>query len=95
MKYFDDSTAAVSINLKQLLIPDPIERSKPLNWCEKSGLVLPKNMNYLQDMLNEFLQFAWDNNLKINQKKSKVIFFNFSQKFTFSPEISLGQEKNT
>ena len=51
VKYFDDATAAVAVNLKTQLSPDPILRPRPLTWYEKEGLILPKNENELQSHL--------------------------------------------
>ena len=89
LKYYDDTTAAFSINLKKQLVPDPIARPKPLTWHEKSNLILPKSENELQSYLDNFKKFAEENNFSINEKKTKVILFNFSHKFTFPPELFL------
>ena len=34
VKFVDDGTVAVSVNLKSSLIPDPVERARPLNYHE-------------------------------------------------------------
>ena len=85
VKYYDDATAAVAINLKKQLCPDPIKRPRPLNWHEKAQLILPENQNELQKHLNVFENFAQENNFVINQEKTKVLLFNMSHKFTFPP----------
>ena len=51
LKYYDDTTAASTINLKKQLCQDPVERPKPLNWYEKANLVLPQSENELQNYL--------------------------------------------
>ena len=88
VKYYDDATAAVAINLKNQLCPDPEERSRPLNWNEKAQLILPNNENELQTYLTEFEKFSVENHFKINQEKTKVILFNMSHKYVFPPELS-------
>ena len=94
VKYFDDATAAVAVNLKTQLSPDPILRPRPLTWYEKEGLILPKNENELQSHLLRFQEFADHNNLAINQEKSKVMLFNFSHKYVFPAELELSQNVN-
>ena len=44
LKYFDDTAAAVAINLKSQFYPDLIDRPKPLNWHEKSQLIKFSNI---------------------------------------------------
>ena len=38
VKFIDDGTVAVSINLKTSLIPDPEERLRPLNYNERPAI---------------------------------------------------------
>ena len=89
VKYFDDATAATAINLKTQLCPDPIQRSRPLNWYEKDQLILPSHQNELQKYFIDFEKFAQENHFVINQKKTKVILFNMSHKYIFPPEVQL------
>ena len=47
-KYFDDVSAAASIDLKKSLRKDTIQRQRPLKYNENSQLVLPYCDNPLQ-----------------------------------------------
>ena len=47
VKFLDDGTVAVSVNLKASLIPDPVERPRPLNYEERTGHVLQVEQNLL------------------------------------------------
>ena len=56
VKYMDDATVATTINLRTGLILDQNERSRPLQFSERIGHMLPsKNLLqlYLNDMIYE------------------------------------------
>ena len=89
MKFLDDLTVAVAIDLKRDLIPDQTERQRPLAYDEKDKLVLPKEKNILQKSLNELSEFIDENSMKINVGKTKVMMFNMSKKLRFPLEVSL------
>ena len=79
MKYVDDGAVAVSIDLKQCLVPDPVTRQKPPNYSP-----LPPANNLLQ----HYIQDTEQNRMIINKKKTKVISFNKSKKWDFPPELT-------
>ena len=79
MKYVDEATLTVSVDLKNLFKIEIINRPKPLNFNEKSELYLPIEHNLLQKQMQQFEDFTLTNKMKINQGKSKLILFNFSQ----------------
>ena len=93
VKYVDDGTVAVSINLKTSLLPDPVPRPQPLNYHERSKQVLPPANNLLQFYLNDAEKFSKDNLMKINPKKTKVITFNKSRKVDFPPELKFSDNQ--
>ena len=92
-KYFDDSTLAVSLNLKQSLQPNFSRRHRPLTYNESSELYLPKEKNLLQHQLNEFESFIIRNKMVINNDKSNILLFNMSQKYRFPPELSFSDHE--
>ena len=92
VKFVDDGSVAVSVNLKSSLIPDPVQRPKPLAFQERNELILPKQQNLLQAYLNDTEKFAVDNQMVINQKKTKVICFNKTRKWNFPPELCLSDD---
>ena len=87
VKFMDDATVAVTVNLKTSLIPDPITRQKPLNYNEQNSLTLPDEQNLLSLYLLELIKFSKDNKMKINKEKTKIMTFNLSRNFNFPPEI--------
>ena len=53
VKFVDDGSVAVSVDLKSSLIKDPVERQRPLNLHERTGHVLPAKDNLLQYYLED------------------------------------------
>ena len=64
----DDGSVAVSLNLKLCLVPDPVQRQKPLTFQERNELILPKENNLLQSYISDTEQFAIENKMIINPK---------------------------
>ena len=89
VKFVDDGSVAVSLNLKACLAPDTVQRARPLNYSERTCSVLPVENNLLQNYLNDAEKYAEDNKMKINPKKTKIVSFNKSRKYDFPPEMKL------
>ena len=53
VKFVEDHSVAVSLNLKSCLVPDPIQRQKPLTFHERNELILPKENNLLQFYISD------------------------------------------
>ena len=87
VKFIDDGTVAVSINMKTSLAQETRMKMKPLDFNERTCQVLPTNQNVLQHYLDEAEIFTKENGMKINSKKTKVIKFNKSTKHDFPPEM--------
>ena len=92
VKFVDDGSVAVSVDLKSSLIKDPIERQRPLNLHERTGQVLPAKDNLLQYYLEDTEKFTVENKMKMNPKKTKIISFNKSRKGDFPPELKFSNE---
>ena len=87
VKFVDDGTVAVSVDLKACLVPNPVQRVRPLNFHERTGHILPDENNLLQFYIKDTEQFVAENNMVINTQKTKVISFTKSRKWDFPPEI--------
>ena len=87
VKFVDDGTVAVSVDLKSSLIPDPVQRQKPLNYHERTMHVLPKKNNLLQYYIEDTEDFVTENKMLINKTKTKSITFNKSRDWNFPPEV--------
>ena len=79
------SEKAVSIDLRQCLVPDPVDRVKQVHYQERTGHILPQENNLLQYYINE--NFTKANNMVINKKKTSVMSFSRSRKWDFPPEL--------
>ena len=90
LKFVDDSTKAASINLKKSLIPDPETKPYPLNFHQRTQMVIDPNEDMLQIELNRFQKETSENNFITNKKKTFVMVFNPTRKYAFSPEFRLG-----
>ena len=87
VKFVDDGTVAVSVNLKTCLVPDPVDRPRPHNYHERTGHILPVQNNLLQFYVKDTENFVSSNNMIINKQKTKVICFPKSRKWAFPPEL--------
>ena len=58
VKYVDDHSYAVKINLKNCLSEDPEDRPKPLNYHERTGHILTRHSNFLQNTLDDLHKFS-------------------------------------
>ena len=93
LKFVDDSSKAASINLKNSLIPDPKTKPFPLNYHERTQMVINPSENLLQLELDRFHKEATENNFVTNKKKTFVMVFNPTKKYAFSPEFRLGDSQ--
>ena len=85
--YIDDLSEAEAIELKKQLVDDPVQRPFPLNYHERTQHVLPAG-SILQQNLNRVEEFTLTNQMKINERKSKVMIFNKSRNYDFPPEFA-------
>ena len=93
VKYVDDGTVAVSLDLKQCLIPDSQQRAKPLAYHERTQHTLPPQNNLLQYYIEDTENFASQNKMVLNKNKTRVISFNKSRKWDFPPELKFTDGK--
>ena len=90
LKYVDDMTLAESINLKEKLVFRPeSERPLPDNYHAKTGHFLPEGGSQVFKKLEETRDYASQNKMKINYKKTKVMLFNQCKNWDFMPLLEL------
>ena len=90
LKFIDDMTAAVSINLKEKLIPNPDPNPiRPLQYHDRTQHILPEENSEIQSCINDLITYSNDHQMQINEKKTKVILFNNAIKYDFLPKINL------
>ena len=89
LKYVDDLSMLSALNLKSSLVADPIDRLRPLNYNEKTCQVLARSNNQLQSDLLSPQEFASKKLMKIKEKKTQIMKFNFSKAHDFPPEFDI------
>ena len=90
VKFVDDASQMASVDLKNSLISDPTHRPRPLNFHERTEMILRPAENVLQSELQKFYEFTLSNKLSINGKKCYVMKFSRSRKYDFPAEITIG-----
>ena len=86
--YLDDLSEAEAINLKKQLVKTANTKPYPLNYHDRTEHSFPPANSFLQNQLYKVEQFSVQNQMKINVSKSKVLLFNKSKSFDFSPEFA-------
>ena len=86
MKYIDDLSLAVAINLKEILVVGP-NLPRPLSYHERTSHTLPHDKNVMQQHFTRLMSHAKTHKMVINEEKSKVMLFNKGRKFDFLPCI--------
>ena len=89
LKYIDDLSVLQALKLSEVLQDDVLLRPLPLSFNERTRHVLQPIHNPLQKALFELEEFTQQKNMKIKEKKTNIMKFNFSKKFDFPPELSL------
>ena len=94
LKYIDDLSLLTAINLKASLVPDPVDRPRPLTFNERTQQILLAEDSKMQDQLNSLKAFTSTNLMKIKEKKTTVMKFNFSRTNDFPPELVIDGFEN-
>ena len=93
-KYIDDLTVAEAIHLKRSLTNDDNDTlDKPHTFHNRTNQVLPDEASKVQKQLQEIHEYTTENEIKVNQKKSKVMRFNTARKNNFTPAMRINDEK--
>ena len=88
LKYVDDLTLAEAINLPSQLVSDP-NRLQPDCFHGRTGHVLPETNSLVCQQLVKTADFAEQNDMKINNTKTKAMLFNACKSIDFMPKIRL------
>ena len=89
LKYVDDLTLGEAINLPEKLVSAPVDRQQPDNFHARTGHILPGESSNVFKQLMETEEYARENDMKINYKKTKMIVFNPCTSIDFQPEFTL------
>ena len=89
LKYIDDLSYLQSIDLRKCLTPDTVDRVRPFTRNERTQQVLLPANNPMQEQLKDLQNFTATNLMKIKEKKTSIMKFNFSRTNDFPPELTI------
>ena len=89
LKYVDDLSVAESINLKDILVPADPDRVQPDTFHARTGHVLTPEDSAVYNQLVKTNEYAAENQMKINDKKTKLMVFNPCTSVDFAPVFQL------
>ena len=89
LKYVDDQTQGEVVRLETDLDLGS-EVAGPRVYHDRHGHTLPPQQSLLQRRHNEIQEYAEVHQLKINETKTKIMAFNFSNKYDFLSKMSIG-----
>ena len=94
LKYVDDLTLAEAINLPTKLeyIPDSV-RQQPDNYHARTGHVLPVERSLVHRQLEKTREYAVNNDMMINYKKTKAMVFNPCTSVDFMPDLRMEEHE--
>ena len=90
LKYVDDLSIAESINIKDQLLSVPLEdRPQPDPYRARTGHMLNNETSKVLSKLSDIKNYADNNKMKINIKKTKLMVFNPSITKDFLPHFEV------
>ena len=90
LKYVDDLTIAEAIDMKSQLSMVPVAtRPQPDNFHERTGHVLEPSNSRIYSQLLKTEEYAKENKMEVNCRKTKLMLFNPCQTRDFSPKFEL------
>ena len=92
VKWIDDVSLAEAVRLDECLGMDEEEFIGPREYHDRHGWVLDTSKSKLQARLNEIENYSLKNGMVVNTKKSKIIFWNWSKKFSFLPKLEYNSQ---
>ena len=92
LKYVDDLTVAESVNLKDKLVCVP-NRPQPDSYHARTGHSLPNEQSAVYKQLMETAEYATNNQMKLNLKKTKLMLFNPCTSVDFMPDFQLDTQE--
>jgi hypothetical protein len=90
LKYVDDLLIAEAVDMKKQLDPLPLEyRPQPDQYHSRTGQQLKPDKSRVYEQLLKTNEYAVDNKMKLNFKKTKLMLFNPCKIRDFLPQFSL------
>ena len=92
LKFVDDLTLAETITMKDQLTDKP-SRPRPDNYHARTGQELKPENSKVYRQLELTKQYAVDNGMKLNLKKTKLMLFNPAKSLDFMPTFNINNEE--
>ena len=81
--------------MRECLVPNPEPNQPyPLAYHDRTQHVLPDSSNEMQMQLNRLVDYCTENDMRINQGKTKVTIFNTARLYDFMPRLCIGENTN-
>ena len=94
LKYVDDFTIAEAISMRDQLDTVPVTvRPQPDNFHDRTGHTLEPKNSRVYSQLVKTEQYAKENKMDINYRKTKLMVFNPGQARDFNPKFELSGHK--
>ena len=94
LKYIDDLTLGEAIKMKEQLTPVEIKnRPQPDSFHARTGHEFRPENSRVYNQLLKTEQYAKDNNMKLNYKKTKLMLFNPGSARDFMPKFIINSEE--
>ena len=91
-KFVDDLTVLEKINLLVVGLSSYYAKSSVPNDIASHNQIIPANLLKSQDYLDEIKQWTDRQKMVLNQKKTKVMIFNFTDNHQFTTRLKLNNE---
>ena len=92
LKFVDDLTLGEAIDLKKQLVFKG-NRQLPDNFHSRTGHILPEENSRVCQQLHSLTNFADNNEMLINYKKTKFILFNNAKNLDFEPNFEINGQQ--
>ena len=90
LKYVDDLSIAETIKMKEMLnFADVQDRPQPDHFHSQTGHTLKPEQSRVYNQLDQISQYATENGMRLNYKKTKFILFNPCVSKDFLPNFEL------
>ena len=91
-KFVDDLTVLEKINLLIVGLASFYSKSSVPSDVPDHNQIIPANCLQSQNYINTIKQWTEDQKMVLNQKKTKVMLINFTEKYQFSTRLQLNNE---
>ena len=89
LNFVDDFSIAEAVNMTDILTAAPVTRIQPDTYHARTGHILKPEKSHVYNQLMKTANYAKENQMLINEKKTKLMVFNPCISLDFTPEFNL------